>query len=322
MKSSIDDEKFLSVIVPLYNKEMFIAEAIKSVLSQSHENFELIVVNDGSTDGSLEVVNSISDSRIKVLDQNNQGEGKARNSGIAAANSGLVTFLDADDAWFPDHLETIVMLNKKYPEAGLLSTRIISSRDAKGSETKLSNKFQLINYFKEAIECSSIVSSSSSAINLDVVNGEAYFKSYKFAADGECWIRLASFFPVANADKVTAVYNQDVGGVIDNLTANGAFFKRNILSLLDVSPVLHYSWTEFQRKPDQYWVGKFAYFNTIKFVRGALYWGEFNNAKKVCELTSKYSFKLKILSFVLAHERSFRVVLGVARKIKRLKRFL
>ncbi|WP_298555153.1 glycosyltransferase family 2 protein [uncultured Algibacter sp.] len=96
---------FFSVIIPLYNKEEQIEHTIKHVLKQSFSDFEIIIVNDGSTDKSLEKVESISDSRINIYSQENAGASSARNFGISKANGKYMALLDADDVWYPNHLE-------------------------------------------------------------------------------------------------------------------------------------------------------------------------------------------------------------------------
>jgi len=93
-----------SVIVPLYNKRRAIGRAVRSVLSQSFADFELIVVDDGSTDDSLSVVWAIEDPRLTVVEQVNQGPGAARNRGAALARGELLAFLDGDDEWRADFL--------------------------------------------------------------------------------------------------------------------------------------------------------------------------------------------------------------------------
>lgn len=110
---------YFSVVIPLYNKANYIENTLRSVLAQSFSNFEIIVVNDGSTDNSLEKVGEIHDDRIKLIDQKNQGVSVARNRGIEAANGKYIALLDADDHWFPDHLEQLKELISKFPEAGL-----------------------------------------------------------------------------------------------------------------------------------------------------------------------------------------------------------
>jgi GT2 family glycosyltransferase len=98
----------VSVIIPLYNKEKYIARAINSVLNQTHKNFEVIIVDDGSTDQGPYIVSSIQDPRVTLLRQKNRGPGAARNLGIKMSRGHLVAFLDADDEWLPDYLNIAV----------------------------------------------------------------------------------------------------------------------------------------------------------------------------------------------------------------------
>ena len=96
---------FFSVIVPLYNKENFVENTLKSVLNQNFTDFEVIIVNDGSIDKSEEKVKGFNDDRIKYFYQENQGASSARNFGIEKANSNYIAFIDADDYWFPNFLQ-------------------------------------------------------------------------------------------------------------------------------------------------------------------------------------------------------------------------
>jgi len=111
-----------SVVIPLYNKEKYIKRTINSVLKQTFQNFEIIVVNDGSTDNSLSVVKSIKDKRIKIFNQKNLGVSNARNKGIKKAKGEYIAFLDADDKFLNNYLETIAQLIIKYPNNGFFGT--------------------------------------------------------------------------------------------------------------------------------------------------------------------------------------------------------
>jgi glycosyltransferase involved in cell wall biosynthesis len=94
-----------SVVIPLYNKENSIRNTVQSVLNQSFADFEIVIVNDGSTDKSLEVVRQINDARIRIIDKDNGGVSSARNYGIKNAEKEWIAFLDGDDLWEPNHLE-------------------------------------------------------------------------------------------------------------------------------------------------------------------------------------------------------------------------
>jgi hypothetical protein len=100
----------VSVIIPLFNKERWIRRALDSVASQSYEDFEVLVVDDGSTDGSAQLVAGYGDERFRLIRQSNAGPGAARNRGIAEARGELLAFLDADDEWLPDYLHSSIRL--------------------------------------------------------------------------------------------------------------------------------------------------------------------------------------------------------------------
>lgn len=106
----------ISIVIPLYNKEASIKQSLKSVLSQSYEDFEVVIVDDGSTDGSVAVVKSITDPRIRLIKQQNGGPGSARNNGVIQSFGEWVLFLDADDELLPEALMTfykIMIANKE-----------------------------------------------------------------------------------------------------------------------------------------------------------------------------------------------------------------
>lgn len=109
----------ISVVIPLYNKESTIRRAVSSILGQSYRNFELIIIDDGSTDQSVAAIERISDPRIKLLSQENKGVSAARNRGVKAASSGYVSFLDADDEWDPEFLAARVDDIRMQPDCAL-----------------------------------------------------------------------------------------------------------------------------------------------------------------------------------------------------------
>lgn len=111
-----------SIIMPLYNKAPYVRKAVESVVAQTCGDWELIVVDDGSTDGSKEVVEQITDSRIHIIHQKNTGVGAARNRGVAASSAPHICFLDADDWWEATFLEEMTGLTAKYPNAGIYGT--------------------------------------------------------------------------------------------------------------------------------------------------------------------------------------------------------
>lgn len=112
----------VSVVVPLYNKAAYVENTVVSILSQSHPPEEIIVVNDGSTDNGPSLVQAIGDERIRLIHQNNQGPGSARNRGLRAAKAPYIAFLDADDEWLPTFLETALGHLRRHSNCALCVT--------------------------------------------------------------------------------------------------------------------------------------------------------------------------------------------------------
>lgn len=117
----------ISVIISLYNKSATIAAALDSVLAQTYQDFEVVVVDDGSTDNGAVIVEEYTDLRIRLFRQANAGVSAARNKGIAEARGEYVAFLDADDEWMPEFLEEIVALHNAYPVCRAFATSYIFS---------------------------------------------------------------------------------------------------------------------------------------------------------------------------------------------------
>ena len=112
-------EPRLSVVIPLYNKARHIARALDSVLSQQGPSFEVLVINDGSTDGGEQAVAARRDARLRLVNQPNQGVSSARNNGVGLARAAHIAFLDADDAWLPGFLATVDRMIARWPDAAL-----------------------------------------------------------------------------------------------------------------------------------------------------------------------------------------------------------
>lgn len=110
---------FFSVVIPLYNKENFIANTIENVLQQSFQDFEIVIVDDGSTDNSFAIAQSFNDHRIRIYQQQNSGPSTARNKGIELSQSNYIALLDADDVWQRNHLEELHKSISTYPNGAL-----------------------------------------------------------------------------------------------------------------------------------------------------------------------------------------------------------
>jgi glycosyltransferase involved in cell wall biosynthesis len=111
----------VTVVIPLYNKGPYILRALQSVTGQRYQDFEVVIVDDGSTDNGAELVENLGDPRFRIIRQKNAGPGAARNRGIAETSTPLIAFLDADDEWMPEYLETAMRIFEEDPQLGALT---------------------------------------------------------------------------------------------------------------------------------------------------------------------------------------------------------
>ena len=185
----------VSVIIPNYNYARFLSMAISSVENQTYTNLEIIVVNNGSTDNSLEVLRKFGP-RINIVDQENLGQAGARNSGLQAAKGELIAFLDADDYWQEDKLEKQIRLLT--PEVQLVYNGISRFKDESGQiESILSPQFSgdCRKYFTDLSAVSIVVSGESTALfTRNLLNQVGYFDSKLNSASGWDFFRRCSYF--------------------------------------------------------------------------------------------------------------------------------
>lgn len=204
----------ISVVMPLYNKELEVARAIRSVLAQSFTDFELIIVNDGSTDRSVDQVNCFADARIRLVNQKNQGVSAARNRGVAESASDLVAFLDADDEWLPEFLATLWRLSGQYPLARVFATSYLmrepSGRTRKAILRGVPHDFHegiLEDYFSVAAQSDPPLWSSAIAVHKGAFTSVGGFPlGVRSGEDLLTWVRMASRWPVAYCNEALAVF--------------------------------------------------------------------------------------------------------------------
>lgn len=209
----------ISVIIPLYNKQNSIKRTIESVLEQTFLDFELIVVDDGSTDDSAKIVQKFKDKRIVLIQQKNAGVAAARNLGINAANGEYIALLDGDDEWLPDFLSTQLSLAQRYENCdvfavnyqfrshdGTISSTIIKGLPFAEEDGELTNYFEVAAISHPPI-CSISIMARKKAFNkiggfpIGIRSGE----------DLLTWARLACENRIAYSRKVCATYNLGEG---------------------------------------------------------------------------------------------------------------
>ena len=212
----------ISVIIPLYNKEDYIRRTVDSVLQQTHKNFELLIVDDGSTDDSLAQLASLRDSRIRVIRQDNAGEGAARNTGLAEATHDWVAFLDADDSWQPGFLGCVTEMITMQPELELCATgyQIRSPDGAELVGDSAAREYKIEhNYFSLSFENKLPFCASSVAINAEALRACGGFaENEPLGADQDLWCRLLTDRAFALHRYPHATYHQDASGRECNTT--------------------------------------------------------------------------------------------------------
>lgn len=213
--------ELVSVVVPLYNKATRIEACLKSVLAQSYPHLEVIVVDDGSTDNGAAVVQSVSDSRVVLLRQENAGVSVARNRGVRAAKGEWIFFLDADDEWKPGLIQALLDLRQQCPDAGVLATPTdyVFANGRRKAVKLLSADFRpdtnyLKDYLKTYVRLSrSPFSNSSFAVKRTIFEASGgYARGVRLTEDSDLWVRLSFVTPIAMTLTSMADYYVEAAG--------------------------------------------------------------------------------------------------------------
>jgi len=202
-----------SVIIPLYNKANYVRKTIESVLSQTFRDFEIIIINDGSTDNSLAVVNEINDDRIHIFSKENGGVSAARNFGIEKALYEYITFLDADDLWLPDYLETIKGMIEQYPKEGVFTTSYTLHDNISRKDLLLTNlpkgKTILVENFCKSLLTNKIGGFCTNTICVKKAlfcTAGGFREGIRRGEDLDMWLRLSLVSPIVWKNDTKAMY--------------------------------------------------------------------------------------------------------------------
>ena len=187
----------ISVVIPTYNRKETIKRAMDSVLSQSYQNFELIIVDDGSTDETQEIINKfLPHEKIKVISIDNSGVSKARNIGIQNADSKWIAFLDSDDEWHTDKLTRQMKVIEDDPDAVLIHTNEVWIRNGKHLKQKGIHKKYGGFIFDKCIPLCNI-SPSTSLIKKSVLEEVGMFdEKFVVCEDYDLWLKISSKYKV------------------------------------------------------------------------------------------------------------------------------
>lgn len=208
-----------SIIIPVYNGAKYIEKAIQSVFNQTVKDWELIIVDDGSTDDTADVLKKYNYEKIHIITQKNQGVSVARNNGVSNANGSHIVFLDADDLWHKNHLEVMANLINKYPDAGLYGTftrtelvngEVITECNYfkdKDKEVYLEDFFA--EYYKDkSAKMFTVITTCIKKEAFDKVGG--FPVGCKIGEDLELSLRVAAYYSVVLSSVATATYKKQL----------------------------------------------------------------------------------------------------------------
>jgi glycosyltransferase involved in cell wall biosynthesis len=290
-----------TVVIPLYNKEKFISETIQAVLQQTFKNFEILLVNDGSTDNSLQKIAAFSDNRIKVISQKNKGVSAARNTAIQAASTTWIAFLDADDIWQPTFLEEIAHAIKEYPTNKIFATgRSLLFKDGLNRYDNPylppDGKTEIINYYKVISRYLPLVNSSNSVIHKSLFEEKGYFNiAQKKHEDHDLWMRLCINQQVVFINKNLSIYRKTETDAASKLIYEATDFKIFINTIKEIDQALN-------PQEKQYFKEYYNKFLVLTYIKNKHHYTLaerktlFKNIKKL--VTGKYAFLLNIISLI------------------------
>jgi glycosyltransferase involved in cell wall biosynthesis len=250
--------KKVSVIIPVYGAEQYIAATLRSLLAQTYPHFEALIIDDGSPDRSIEICKTFDDPRIRIIHQKNRGLPGARNTGIRQAQGDYLAFLDADDLWVPEKLEKHVAHLERSPQVGVSFSYSAFINEA-GEQTGIYQIPRRISNITPGYAlCRNPVGNGSAAVIRkevfeairyeDDLHGEIedyYFdERLKFskadATDLECWTRIATHTPwqTEGIPESLTLYRVNAGGLSAHAMTQFEAIERVIAKCCDAAPVL------------------------------------------------------------------------------------
>lgn len=251
----------VSIILANYNEEKYIAEAIESVINQTYTNWELIIIDDASTDRSQDIINSYKDSRIKTrFCKKNNHVAYASNLGIDMAIGEYIAKIDSDDVWEAEKLEKQVLFMEEHTEYGVCFSKVnIIDEDSKEANTKFSDIFELfdnvknrsqeewIKYFLKNGNCLCNASAVIRKAALECVGGH-YNLAFVGAEDYELWMRLIIKFPIYIMDERLVRYRwEEAAGKISGFSLGKIYVTFNLQTMVKSKMFDYMSDEEFKK---------------------------------------------------------------------------
>lgn len=218
----------VSVVLPTYNRAQFLSETIQSVIAQKFADWELVIVDDGSTDNTQDVVKGFTDSRIKYVKQENRGVSAARNLGVSKTTAPIIAFLDSDDLWLPRKLETQLKFFNEHPDAAICQTEETWIRNGRRVNPMKKHAKKSGWIFKDCLPLC-IVSPSAVMMRRKVFDELGGFdESLPACEDYDLWLRAALRYEIHTLPDALIVKR---GGHADQLSKQWGLDRYRIIAL-------------------------------------------------------------------------------------------
>ncbi len=209
---------YVTVVIPAYNRADLICETVDSVLAQTYQDFEIVIVDDGSTDDTTAVLAPYLKHNVRVIYQDNQGEGSARNSGILAAKGEYIAFVDSDDLWMPTKLERQMAIFANRPQLAWVYTDAYAfDSDSKQELYILGEKNpQYEGAIAHQLLLHNFIASPTPIVRRSVFDEVGVFNHNPIAADWDMWLRIAAKYPIGRIAEVLAGYRVHSNAISQN----------------------------------------------------------------------------------------------------------
>jgi glycosyltransferase involved in cell wall biosynthesis len=247
----------VSVIIPIYNVASVVAETLNSVLAQTYTDFEVLIIDDGSTDTSVAICQEFQDARFRIIHQQNRGLAGARNTGIRHAQGDYLAFLDSDDLWLPEKLERHVQHLDTTPEVGVSFSRSCFI-DAQGQPLGIYQMPKLTDITPGYLFCRNPISNGSCVVIRKAVLDEIRFQdnlygavedfyfddSFRQSEDIECWVRIAlqTSWKIEGIPEALTLYRVNMGGLSANILNQYAAWERILVKAQASHPDFVKTW--------------------------------------------------------------------------------
>ncbi|MBW4616220.1 MAG: glycosyltransferase [Desmonostoc vinosum HA7617-LM4] len=214
----------VSIIIPAYNAMNYLPDALESVLQQTFTDFEVLIIDDGSSDNLVQWAGELANSQVRLIVQKKQGVAVARNTGIANAKGEYIAFLDADDLWKPTKLEKQVCYLDNHPDIGLVHTNMVLINQEGKSSGRVMKSHAEGDALKQLLEKNTITTSSVIVRNCCLTNIGDFDISLRYSQDWDMWVRIAARYRFAVIKEPLVCYRQHA----NNATKNWQMWEKGL----------------------------------------------------------------------------------------------